>query len=80
PQHPALERLAIRQALTQQQSFLPLIERNEDLHSDRSLVIVLEALNLIDQSDYHEAAHLIQRLPQPCLDYPDVDVLRRPLL
>lgn len=80
PQHPALERLAIRQALTQQQSLLPLIERNEDLHSDPSLAIVLEALYLIDQSDYHEAAHLIQRLPQPCLNYPEVDDLRRPLL
>lgn len=80
PQHPALERLSIRQALHQQQSLLPLIEQQGERGTDRSLAIMLEALYLIDQSDYHEAAHLIQRLPQPCLDYPEVKELRHPLL
>ena len=80
PQHPALERLSLRQALEQQQSLLPLIDREGQAISHESLAIVLEMLYLIDRSDYHEAAHLAQRLPQPCPDFPEIEDLRRPLL
>jgi tetratricopeptide (TPR) repeat protein len=80
PEHPAMQRLALFQALATQRSLSKVLDFKQTEFAQRPAALVFELVQLIDQKNYHEAAHIVLQLPQPAPDWPEVDQLYRPLL
>ena len=80
PKHPAMQRLSIVQALGQKLSLQKAGIAVEQPGLQRSLTIILEFLNLIEQNNIHDAAHLLLKIERPCREYPEVDALFRSVM
>lgn len=80
PTHPAISRLSLVQAAAPQASpaVIKLIDRQEG--KQRILSAAIRFLQLIDQSNHHDAAHILQKLPRPCLEFPELDSLYRSVM
>jgi tetratricopeptide (TPR) repeat protein len=80
PTHPAISRLSLIQAAAPKASpaAIKLLDRQEG--KLRILSAVIRFLQLIDQSNHHDAAHILQKLPRPCIDFPEVDSLYRSVM
>jgi tetratricopeptide (TPR) repeat protein len=79
PKHPAIQRLAMVQAVIQQRSLSKIISPTQP-GPQQTLVLVLELLHLLETSNHHDAAHVLQTLDHPCPDFPEVDQLFRPVM
>lgn len=79
PIHPALKRLGIVQTISQG---LPstAISLDQRPGRQRTLSLVVRLIQLLDESNYHDAAHTLQQLGHPCLEFPEVDALYRPVM
>jgi hypothetical protein len=80
PKHPAIRRLILKQASIQKGSPSDAIALDQQQGTQRTLVLVLELLHLLEASDYHNAAHVLEKLDRPCRDFPEVDALFRPVM
>jgi Flp pilus assembly protein TadD len=80
PIHPAIVRLSLVQAAAPQASpaAIKLLDRPESKW--RILSAVVKFLQLIDKSNHHDAAHILQKLPHPCLEFPELDNLYRSVM
>jgi Flp pilus assembly protein TadD len=80
PTHPAISRLSLIQAAAPQASptAIKLLDRQEG--KLRVLSAVIRFLQLIDQSNHHDAAHILQKLPHPCIEFPEMDSLYRSVM
>jgi tetratricopeptide (TPR) repeat protein len=80
PTHPAISRLSLVQAAAPQASpaAIKLLDRQEG--KLRILSAAIGFLQLIDQSNHHDAAHILQKLPRPCLEFPELDSLYRSVM
>jgi tetratricopeptide (TPR) repeat protein len=80
PTHPAIGRLGMMQAISPIRSATTAIPINPQQGKQRTLSLILRLLQLLAESDYHNAAHILQKIPHPCLDFPEVDALHRSLM
>lgn len=79
-QHPALQSLAITQAIATDHSLTKFFDLDERDIPKQSAVLVLMMLEQINQNNIHEAAHITQKFKHPCQDFPEIDQLYTPLL
>lgn len=80
PKHPAIQRLCIAQASIQKRSLSNVMSFDQQQDSQQTLGLVLELLHLLEASDHHNAAHVLQKLDHPCKDFPEADALFRPVM
>jgi tetratricopeptide (TPR) repeat protein len=80
PQHPAMQRLKLVQAVGQKKSLEESRVSLEQKGLQTSLVVMLEFLHLLEQDNMHDAAHLLQKMERPCREYPELDILFRPVM
>ncbi|MGF1569074.1 MAG: hypothetical protein ACFCVD_13560 [Nodosilinea sp.] len=80
PHHPALEQLAIAQAVATEQPIRPQLELDQAPSPRQAAALALDLLRSVDQGRLDAAAAIMMTLPDPCPTLPEVDVLRRPLL
>jgi tetratricopeptide (TPR) repeat protein len=80
PAHPAIGRLRMVQAMSPIGSSDSVIPLNPKPGKQRNLSFVLRLIQLLDESNYHDAAHALQKIPYPCLDFPEVDALYRSVM
>ncbi len=80
PSHPARQRLSVVQATATGESLLEAVTLDQRKLSNSEAILVLEMLRLIDEQNFHEAAHLALKLARPCRQFPEVDALYRPLM
>jgi tetratricopeptide (TPR) repeat protein len=80
PTHPAISRLSLVQAFSPQPSpmAVKLLDRLDG--KQRILGAVVKIIQLLDKSDYHNAAHILQKIPHPCLEFPEMDGLYRSVM
>jgi tetratricopeptide (TPR) repeat protein len=80
PTHPAIGRLSLVQAFSPQASptAVKLLERLEG--KQRILCAVVKIIQLLDESDCHNAAHILQKLPHPSVEFPELDGLYRSVM
>ncbi|AFZ58691.1 tetratricopeptide repeat protein [Anabaena cylindrica FACHB-243] len=79
-EHPILERLAVfQQGKTEQKPFQSLNSRTTVDKNSQEALTVLRMLQLIDQGDHHEAAHLLLKIERRSPRFPELESLR-PLL
>jgi tetratricopeptide (TPR) repeat protein len=80
PKHPALQRLSLVQAISQRGSDIETNSIEAQQGTNRTLALVLTSLHLLETSNYHDAAHALLKLGNPCRDFPEADVLYRPAM
>jgi tetratricopeptide (TPR) repeat protein len=80
PQNPAMQRLKLLQAIGQKKSLEESRVSLEQKGLQTSLVVMLEFLHLLEQDNIHDAAHLLQKMERPCREYPELDILFRPVM
>jgi tetratricopeptide (TPR) repeat protein len=80
PQHPAMQRLKLVQAVGQKKSLEQSRVSLEQKGLQTALVVMLEFLHLLEQDNIHDAAHLLQKMERPCREYPQLDILFRPVM
>lgn len=80
PKPLVMQRLRVVQALGQKRSLQKAGIPVEQEGLGQTLVLILEALHLIEQDNVHDAAHLFLDLGRPCKEYPEVDALFRPVM
>jgi tetratricopeptide (TPR) repeat protein len=80
PTHPAIGRLSMVQAVSPAGSSDSVIPINPQPGKQRILSFVLRLIQLLDESQYHKAAHALQKIPYPCLDFPEVNALHRQVM
>jgi tetratricopeptide (TPR) repeat protein len=80
PTHPALSRLSVVQAVSSQASAtaIQFLDRLEG--KQRILGAVVKIIQLLGKSDHHNAAHILQKLPHPCQEFPELDGLYRSIM
>ncbi len=80
PTHPAISRLSLVQAFSPQASPRAVELLNRLDGKQRILSAVVKFVQLLDKSDYHNAAHILQKIPHPCLEFPEIDGLYRSVM
>lgn len=80
PRHLAGQRLLVVQATATGISWLEALKKEGRKLPNSEAILVLEMLQLIDQENFHEAAHIALDLARPCRQFPEVDALYRPLM
>jgi tetratricopeptide (TPR) repeat protein len=80
PVHAAIGRLRMVQAMSPIGSSASVIPLNPKPGRQRNLSFILRLIQLLDESNYHDAAHALQKIPYPCLDFPEVDALYRSVM
>ncbi len=80
PSHPAEQRLLVVQAIATGNSLRETMIVEERKLPNSEAILVLEMLRLIDEQNFHEAAHIALKLARPCRQFPEVDTLYRPLM
>ena len=80
PQHPVQQRLAMAQAVATKQSLSESIDLDQADLPQRDAALVLEMLHLIEEQNFHAAAHIAVKLERPCSPFPELDALYRPLM
>jgi tetratricopeptide (TPR) repeat protein len=80
PTHPAISRLSLVQAFSPRASptAIKLLDRLDG--KQRILSAIVKFIQLIDKSDYHNAAHILQKLPHPSVEFPETDNLYRSVM
>ena len=78
--HPARQRLLVVQALGRGDSLIEALGPQGRKFSNPEAIKVLEMLRLLDEENFHEAAHVALELERPCRQFPEVDSLYRPLM
>lgn len=78
--HPVIEQLGLVQAVSRAGSSAAVIPIDPQQGKQRTLSLILRLIQLLDESNYHQAAHTLQKLPHPCLDFPEVDALHRQVM
>jgi tetratricopeptide (TPR) repeat protein len=76
--HEALLRLALVQAAAQPKLLAAKTITIEGQH--RTLGLVLELLQCLNRSDYHNAAHVLIDFDRPCREFPAIDDLYQPVM
>jgi tetratricopeptide (TPR) repeat protein len=76
--HEALRRLALVQAAAQPKLLAAKTIAIEG--QQRILGLVLELLQCLDRSDYHNAAHVLIDCDRPCREFPAIDDLYQPVM
>jgi hypothetical protein len=79
--HPAVNRLRMAQAAHTDKDLLDFVDvRRSDL-PNRNAALLLELLHLISENNFHDAAHVVVKLPpQVMVEYPELEQLYRPLM
>lgn len=77
--HPAMQRLALVQTISQR-SPSTAIALDQYQGKQRTLRLVVLLIQLLDESKYHDAAHILQQFSHPCLEFPAIDALYRPVM
>jgi tetratricopeptide (TPR) repeat protein len=80
PTHPAIGRLSLAQAAAPQASPVVIKLLDQPASKWRVLSMAVKFLQLIDKSNYHDAAHVLQKLPHPCLEFPEISSLYRSVM
>jgi tetratricopeptide (TPR) repeat protein len=78
--HPALQRLFLIQAFTQKRSLVETVDLPPSDDPQHPLFLGLQLLHQLEQSDFYNAAYLIQALGHPCPIFPELDGLWRTVL
>jgi tetratricopeptide (TPR) repeat protein len=78
--HPAIRRLYTVQAIAQNMMLPEGIFRIFEQDGEQTLPLVWQFLHALEESNYLDAAQALQRLDHPCLDFPEVDALFRPVM
>ncbi|NET10286.1 MAG: hypothetical protein F6K09_04865 [Merismopedia sp. SIO2A8] len=81
PSHPAKQRLAIQQAIATHLAMSEVIDLEQVNPTEQNTVRVLEFVHLLEDGNYHDAAHIFEALPKSTKDeYPEIGTLFRPLM
>jgi tetratricopeptide (TPR) repeat protein len=78
PTHPAMQRLALVQTISQRAPSTA-IALDQYQGKQRTLRLVVLLIQLLDESKYHDAAHILQQFSHPC-QFPAIDALHRPVM
>ncbi len=80
PSHPAIQRLSVVQAFETGGSLQKTISLSDWESPNQEALLVLEMLLLIEEQNFHEAAHLALKLARPSRQFPELDRLFHPLM
>jgi tetratricopeptide (TPR) repeat protein len=80
PKHPAMQRLRLVQAIGQKRSLEKSGVSLEQQGLQTSLVVMLEFLYILEQDDIHNAAHMLKNMKRSHREYPELDILFRPIM
>ena len=80
PKHPALQRLAVMQAIGTKQPLSDVLDLDRKDLPQRDVVLCLDLLQSIDDQDFHHAGHVLLQLGYPCRAFPEVNELYEPVL
>ena len=78
--HPLKQRLALAQALETEQSLSEAVDLDQLDPPQCEAASMLEMLRLIEEKNFHGAAHIAIELDRLCKAFPEFDALYRPLM
>jgi tetratricopeptide (TPR) repeat protein len=80
PKHPAMQRLAVMQAIGTKQPVSDVLDLDQKDLPQRDIVLCLDLLQSIDDQDFHHAGHVLLQLGHPCHAFPEVNELYESVL
>ncbi|MEM9214178.1 MAG: tetratricopeptide repeat protein [Cyanobacteria bacterium P01_F01_bin.150] len=81
PSHPAMERLAIAQAIATDVSIKDTVSMEEFSSNQKEAVLIFELTHLLEEDRAHDAANIFLDLPPSAINtYPEIAQLQKPLM
>jgi tetratricopeptide (TPR) repeat protein len=80
PKHPAMQRLAVMQAVGTKQPLSDVLDLEQKDLPQRDIVLSLDLLQSIDAQDFSHAGDVLFHLGHPCRAFPELNELYEPVL
>jgi tetratricopeptide (TPR) repeat protein len=80
PKHPAMQRLAVMQAVGTKQPLSDVLDLDQKDLPQRDIVLCLDLLQSIDAQDFSRAGDVLFELGHPCRAFPELNELYEPVL
>jgi tetratricopeptide (TPR) repeat protein len=80
PKHPAMQRLAVMQAVGTKQPLSDVLDLEQQDLPQRDIVLSLDLLQSIDAQDFSHAGDVLFHLGHPCRAFPELNELYEPVL